>query len=60
MNSEYDIYINPQGKWCYRFQKRFDSYAEILGAEYHIIRADAPEWADVDRKNAILKSELSE
>lgn len=40
--SEWDIFVNPQGVWCYRWQHRFANVKFLLGKKFNIVHANHP------------------
>lgn len=53
-NSEWDIFMNKDGFWCYRFQYRFKDYIEALGEEYTIIHTFSKEWTSVNPPDRVV------
>lgn len=49
--SEWDIFVNPSGKWSYRWEFRFDSVKIQLGSDYRIVGTSEAEWQSMDKKD---------
>lgn len=54
MRSEWDIFMNKEGFWCYRFQYRLKGYKEALGSDFNTIYATTAEWLDVNPLDKVV------